>query len=93
MKIEIQDMPQGLPPGAYDIEMMEVVYSKGGEPTMRMRFKGRTPPPEPVKYLLVGVKESALGHVQAYLSATPGVTDVTTTSVTEAERRGMKPAG
>jgi hypothetical protein len=77
VRIEIENMPQGVPPGTYDVEATGVDYRKGNEPVLKLRFTFRTPPPEPVTtFLLVEVSKDKAIHMQTELLDTPGVLSV-----------------
>lgn len=73
MRIKTENMPKGLPPGEYEVEMVKVEYTKGqSEPTMHLRFLPPVGRP-PAKILTVEVEGFAEGHIRHWLEGQRGV--------------------
>lgn len=75
MKIKTENMPEGLPPGEYEVEMVKVEYTKGrSEPIMYLRFM---PPPKPkTTFLLVEVETDWAHHTEQRLTDLVGIKSV-----------------
>jgi len=58
MRTEIENIPEGLPPGIYDVEFAQFTQDEDGEPVVRLRFKPQSPPEPEKAYLLVEVDKS-----------------------------------
>lgn len=76
MKIKIENMPEGLTSGTYDVEMVEVEYTKGqAEPVMRLRFMPPQTEPE-TTFLLVEVEKEWADMAAQEIAATDAVVHV-----------------